>query len=88
VSRHRAELRSLLAGPIGAFLQYKRALGCKYKTEAAALHLFDGYLVDQRVVALDQIDSRMINTFLASRPRAHRCVHTLAPYVRGQNSFP
>jgi site-specific recombinase XerD len=70
VSRRRAELRTLLAGPIGAFLQYKRALGCKYKTEAAALHLLDGYLADQRVAALDQIDSAMIDAFLVLRPRA------------------
>lgn len=70
MSRRRAELRTLLAGPIGAFLPYKRALGCKYKTEAAALHLLDGYLADQRVVALDQIDSGMIDAFLVSRPRA------------------
>lgn len=71
MSRPRAELRSLLAGPIGVFLQYKTALGCKYQTEAAALHLFDGFIADQRVVALDQIDSRLIDAFLASRPRAH-----------------
>jgi len=71
VSRPRAELRSLLAGPIGAFLQYKTALGCKYKTEAAALHLLDGFITNQRVVALDQINPRLIDAFLASRPRAH-----------------
>ena len=71
MSRPRAELRSLLAGPIGAFLQYKTALGCKYKTEAAALHLLDGFITAQRVVALDQIDPRFIDAFLASRPRAH-----------------
>jgi site-specific recombinase XerD len=69
VSRPRAQLRSLLAGPIGAFLQYKTALGRKYRTEAAALHLLDAYLADQHVVALDQIDSRLIEAFLASRPR-------------------
>jgi site-specific recombinase XerD len=71
VSRPRTELHSLLAGPIGAFLQYKTALGCKYKTEAAALHLLDGFITDQRVVALDQIDPPLIDAFLASRPREH-----------------
>ena len=71
MSRPCAALRSLLAGPIGAFLQYKTALGCKYQTEAAALHLLDGFIADQRVVALDQIDPRLIDAFLASRPRAH-----------------
>lgn len=83
MSRPRAELRSLLAGPIGVFLQYKRALGCKYQTEAAALHLLDGFIADQRVVALDQIDSRLIDTFLVSRPRAHaRSYNHLAGVTR------
>jgi integrase len=71
VSRPRAQLRSLLADPIGAFLQYKTALGCKYRTEAAALLLLDAYLADQRVVVVDQLDSRLIEAFLASRPREH-----------------
>jgi len=71
VSRRRTELRSLLAGPIAAFLQYKTALGCKYQTEAAALHLLDGYVADRHVVALDQLDSPLIDAFLASRPRVH-----------------
>ncbi|MCW5260038.1 integrase [Verminephrobacter eiseniae] len=69
MSRPAAPLRSLLAGPIGAFLQYKTALGCKYKTEAAALHQLDAYLAEQRVVVLDQLDSRLIEAFLVSRPR-------------------
>jgi site-specific recombinase XerD len=69
MSRPGAPLCSPLAGPIAAFLQYKTALGCKYRTEAAALHLLDAYLADQRVVALDQLDSRLIEAFLASRPR-------------------
>lgn len=71
MSRPRAQLRSLLAGPIKAFLQYKTALGCKYRTEAAALHLLDAYIADQRVVALDHLDSRLLDAFLASRPREH-----------------
>lgn len=70
MSRGGPELHSLLAGPIGAFLHYKRALGCKYQTEAAALYLFDRYIADQHVIALNQIDSRLIDAFLASRPRA------------------
>ncbi|KVQ11403.1 hypothetical protein [Burkholderia ubonensis] len=70
MSRGRPELHSLIAGPIGAFLQYKRALGCKYQTEAAALYLLDSYIADRHIVALNQIDSRLIDAFLASRPRA------------------
>ena len=49
MSRARAQLSSLLAEPITAFLQYKIALGCKYQTEAAALHLLDGFITDRRV---------------------------------------
>lgn len=71
MSRPRAELRSLLAGSISVFLQYKTALGCKFQTEAAALRLLDSFIADRCVVALDQIDSRLIDAFLASRPRAH-----------------
>jgi site-specific recombinase XerD len=67
--RHHAELRSPLAGPIGAFLQYKRALGCKYQTEAAALHLLDAFIAGDQV-ELEQLDARVIDSFLASRPRA------------------
>lgn len=69
MSRARAPLRSLLAEPITAFLQYKTAMGCKYRTEAAALHLLDHYVADRRVIALDQIDSGLIDAFVASRPR-------------------
>jgi site-specific recombinase XerD len=69
MSRRHAELRSLLAGPIRTFLQYKTALGCKYRTEAAALHLLDAYLAEQRVTALDQLDARLIEAFFVSRPR-------------------
>ena len=69
MSRPRAQLHSLLAEPITAFVQYKTALGCKYQTEAAALYLLDHYIADRRVVALEQIDSRLIDAFVASRPR-------------------
>ena len=71
MSRPRAELRSLLAGPISVFLQYKTALGCKFQTEAAALRLLDSFIADRCVVVLDQVDSRLIDAFLASRPREH-----------------
>lgn len=67
--RRRADLHGPLAGPISAFLQYKRALGCKYHTEAAALRLLDCYVADQGVAALEQIDARTVDAFLASRPR-------------------
>lgn len=70
MSRRRADLHSMLARPIKAFLQYKRALGCKYRTEAAALYLLDGYVANQGATTWEQIDARLIDSFVASRPRA------------------
>lgn len=71
MSLSHAELHSFLAGPIKAFLQFKRALGRKYRTEAAALRLLDVYLAEHRITALEQINSQIIDAFLASRPREH-----------------
>jgi site-specific recombinase XerD len=64
-----AELGSLLAQPIAAFVQYKQAMGCRYHTEAAALRLLDQYLAQRRVLTLDRLDSRVMDDFFASRPR-------------------
>jgi site-specific recombinase XerD len=63
-------LHSVLAGPIDAFVQCKRALGCKYHTEAAALRLLDGYLVAKGLAHMDQIDAALLEAFFASRRRA------------------
>lgn len=71
MSRRQAEFRSFLAGPIKAFLQFKRALGRKYRTEAAALRLLDAFVAEHRIAALEQIDARVIDAFLASRAREH-----------------
>ena len=70
MSHPHIELHSVLAIAITAFLQYKRALGCKYQTEAAALHLLDAYVADQRAMTWERIDSGLIDGFLASRPRS------------------
>jgi site-specific recombinase XerD len=71
MSRRQAELRSSCAAPIQAFLQFKQALGRKYRTEAAALRLLDAFVAGRRITTLQQIDSRIIDAFLASRPREH-----------------
>ena len=71
MSRRHGDRHSMLAGPINAFLQYKRALGCKYRTEAAALQLLDRYVAGRDVMAWAGIDTDLIDTFLASRSRAH-----------------
>ena len=67
MSRRQADLRSFLAGPIKAFVQFKRALGRKYRNEAAALRLLDAYVAEHSIAALEQIDCGVIDAFLASR---------------------
>jgi site-specific recombinase XerD len=63
------DFRSSLADPLSRFLQFKQALNRKYRTEAAALRLFDGYLCEHNVADWKAIDSAMIDDFLISRPR-------------------
>lgn len=60
---------SVVADAIISFVQYKRALNRKYRSEASALGLFDGYLQQQQIAAWQAIDSVLIDRFLASRPR-------------------
>jgi site-specific recombinase XerD len=62
--------QSSLADPLCQFLRFKQALNRKYRTEAAALRLFDGYLCKHNVADWQAIDSAMIDDFLKSRPRA------------------
>jgi integrase len=63
------ELHSGLAEPIRRFVEYKRALNRKYRSEAAALRLFDQYLCDTAVSSSDEINGVLIGRFLQSRPR-------------------
>jgi site-specific recombinase XerD len=65
----KVDLHGLLGEPINAFVQQKRALSRKYLTEAAALRLLDRYVTELGITAWQQIDGRVIDTFLASRPR-------------------
>lgn len=69
MSRRSPDLHSVLAGPIRAFVEYKRALSRKYRTEAASLCLLDQYLSEQGLTVREQIDAQVIDGFLASRPR-------------------
>lgn len=61
-------------GPIAAaierFLIHKRALGCRFDTEEKALRLLDRFLIEQGLQVIDEISPEMLETFLASRPRA------------------
>jgi integrase len=63
------EVHSVLAEPIQRFVEYKRALNRKYRSEAAALRLFDQYLCDTAVAGWDEIDGLLIGQFLKTRPR-------------------
>ena len=60
---------SALGEPLLHFVQYKRALNRKYRTEAAALRLFDRYLCELSTTSMKNIDSTLIDDFLKSRPR-------------------
>ena len=60
---------SVLATPFATFIQYKQALNRKYRTEAAALRLFDRYLSEHDIAGWESIDSILIDDFLKSRPR-------------------
>lgn len=63
------EVCSILAESISTFVQYKRSLNRKYRTEAMALNLFDRYLCERQVVAWAEIDQALVDDFLSSRPR-------------------
>jgi site-specific recombinase XerD len=60
---------SFLAEEIEKFITYKRALGCKFKTEEDALYLLDAYLLKEKIFDMAEVTSELIEEFLASRPR-------------------
>jgi integrase len=64
-----SSFRSVLAEPLANFVQYKQALNRKYRTETAALQLFDRYLSERQIAGWEAIDNILIADFLKSRPR-------------------
>jgi integrase len=60
---------SVLAEPLSNFVGYKQALNRKYRSETAALCLFDRYLSEHHVAGWQFIDNILIDEFLKSRPR-------------------
>ena len=64
-----ASFHSVLEVPLTNFIQYKQGLNRKYRTEGAALRLFDRYLCEHQVAGWEFIDSILIDDFLKSRPR-------------------
>lgn len=61
--------QSPLAEGIRNFLAYKRTLGQSFLTEEYALRSLDAFLVQQHVQTIEDIDTRLIEAFLSSRPR-------------------
>lgn len=61
--------RGPLADDIERFLAYKRALGRRFDVEEKTLRIFDRYLVEQKVKTRGQVTRRVVDAFLATRPR-------------------
>jgi len=67
MTRRWAGFESPLADGIATFLAHKRALGCRFRGEEMNLRLLDRFLVEHRIVALEDISPAVIDAFLASR---------------------
>ncbi len=65
----KSPFRSLLAEDIQIYLDFKRATGRKFRTEAGALRLLDRFLSDNAVADRAALTPQLIESFLASRPR-------------------
>lgn len=75
---------SPLAGPIGCFVAYKRALNRRFETEESVLHCLDRYLVAQGTPNLASVTPVVIEAFVASRPRPNpRSYNHLLSVLRG-----
>ena len=78
------EFHSLFGQEIQIYVDYKRALGRKFVTEARALRLFDRFLADRAITVPDTLTPSVIDAFLASRPRPKpRSFNHLLGVVRG-----
>lgn len=83
MNQDKATFRSVLATEIIDFLSHQRSLGKRFLNEERALRLFDRYLVDQRVGVVEAITPKLIDEFLASRPRSRpRSYNLLLSTVR------
>jgi site-specific recombinase XerD len=63
------DFESPLANGIRAYIAYKRSLGRKFYTEEKNLRLLDRYLVEQKIIHINDITPDILDSFLASRPR-------------------
>jgi integrase len=73
-----------LGSVVDAFITYRRALGRKYHTEAATLRLLLRFAGERHVSALGQFTPKLLDEFLASRPRSRpRSFNNLLGIVAG-----
>lgn len=82
MSEQTRQYESILAGGIRDFVQYKRALGCRYDGDEKKLILLDRYLVEQGVSRLDEITPDVLDRFMSSRVRAPSSFNNLLSTVR------
>jgi len=77
------QFQSVLATEMTDFLGHQRALGKRFINEERALHLFDRYLVEKKIVTVTEITPAVLDGFLASRPRSRpRSYNHLLSVVR------
>jgi integrase len=62
--------QSGLGADLAAFVAHKRALARRYDTEERSLRLFDRYVALHGVTSPGEVTPQLVETFLASRPRA------------------
>ena len=60
---------SVLAESIVSYIEAKRAVGCRFATEARALRLLDRFLLARGIATPEAITPEVIDSFVASRPR-------------------
>ena len=76
--------RSCAAEAIQAYVDYKRALKRRFRTEEKTLQLLNRFLFERAVERVEDIGPDLIGEFLASRPRARpRSYNHLLGVVRG-----
>ena len=81
---HACGFKSGLGTEIERYIQHKRALARRFRSEEAALRLLDRYLVEHEVRRIDAITGDVLEAFLASRPRHWpRSYNHLLGVVRG-----
>lgn len=62
-------LSESIEGTVSRFLEHKRALGHKYRSEEAELRLLQRFTAERGVRRLEDVTSALLDDFLASRPR-------------------